>query len=146
MISATRSTECAAIQAAVVRWAESRPDVRAVAVVGSWTRGEPREDSDLDLVVLTDEQHRYTDTDKWIRAALGQAAPVVRRMAWGPVTERRVRLVTGFEVEVGLAPLSWATTDPVDAGTTTVVGDGCVALYDPDEIVADLIAAVAGSG
>jgi len=41
------------------------------------------------------------------------------------LTERRVRLESGFEVELGLVPPTWAEADPVDPGTSTVVRGGC---------------------
>jgi Nucleotidyltransferase domain len=34
-------------------WARRRPDIRGLALVGSWARGSARTDSDVDLVVLT---------------------------------------------------------------------------------------------
>ena len=34
-------------------WASTRGDVAALALVGSWARGAPRADSDVDLVLLT---------------------------------------------------------------------------------------------
>lgn len=140
MVTEERRAECARVRAAVVGWAESRPDVRAVAIVGSWARDEPRMDSDLDVVVLTDDKFNYVDSDDWIEAAVTEAAPVVRRMEWGPLlTERRVRLDSGLELEFGFAPLSWASTEPVDPGTADVVRDGCTALHDPDGIVEELL-------
>lgn len=98
-------------------------------------------ESDLDVVVLTDEKSNYVDSAGWVEVAVTEAAPVVRRMEWGPLlTERRIRLDSGLEVEFGFAPLSWASTDPVDPGTADVVRDGCTALHDPDGIVAKLLA------
>lgn len=128
---------------AVAAWARSRGDVRGVAVVGSWARGEARRDSDVDLVVLTDAVERYCGEDGWIRAALGADAEVVRRRNWGVVTERRVRLRSGLEVEFGLAPPSWASTTPLDRGTAGVVRRGCIPLVDPDGRLARLLASVA---
>ena len=43
-----------AITAAVANWAIERDDIRAMAILGSWVRGNPRPTSDLDLLVLTD--------------------------------------------------------------------------------------------
>jgi uncharacterized protein len=142
MISDARQAECAEVQGSVVRWAETKPDVHAVAIVGSWARHEPRLDSDLDLVVLTTQKHTYLGSDDWIATAVDQNAPVVRHMEWGPLlTECRVRLESGFEIEFGFAPQEWASTDPVDPGTASVVKHGCEALYDPNRIVSGLLAA-----
>lgn len=99
-------------------------------------------DSDLAVAVLTSQKDSYVGSDDWIAMAVRQHAPVVRRMEWGPLlTERRVRLDSAFEIEFGFAPLAWASTDPVDRGTTDVVKDGCEALYDPDGMIARLLAA-----
>lgn len=140
MVTEERRAEYRRVRVAVVGWAESRPDVRAVAIVGSWARDEATTDSDLDVVVMTDEKFNYVDSQDWIEAAVTEAAPVVRHTEWGPLSERRVRLDSGFEVEFGFVPLSWASTDPVDPGTADVVRNGCAALYDPDGIVAELLA------
>jgi hypothetical protein len=39
---------------------------------------------------------------------------------------------------MGLAPVSWASVTPVDAGTVRVVDDGHRIVHDPDGIVAAL--------
>jgi hypothetical protein len=102
--------------------------------------------SDIDFVVLTLDPACYVDDDAWVQAAVGQAAPVVRTMTWGPITERRVRLASGFEVEFGFGPLSWASTEPVDPGTAQVVRDGCQVITDPGSTLARLISAVNSAG
>jgi Nucleotidyltransferase domain len=40
-----------------VAWARRQPDIRGLALVGSWARGNARADSDVDLVVLTTGTH-----------------------------------------------------------------------------------------
>ena len=127
----------AEVVACVVRWALDRPAVRAVALAGSWARGRPRAATDVDLVVLAD--------DEPLDVADAQPADAVdlgsRR--WGPLHERRFRLTSGLEVDMGLAPLSWAAV-PVDDGTALVVGDGFRVLWDPDGLLTRLVGAVAG--
>ena len=143
MLTVERLAECESVRAAVVRWAESRTDVRGVAIVGSWGREQARMDSDLDVVVLTHAKAAYVTRDAWVGDVLGARAPIVRRRDWGPLlTERRVRLASGFELEFGFAPLSWASIDPLDPGTAGVVRDGCLAVYDPDRLIAGLVDAV----
>src|SRR6266498_2627622 len=84
------------------RWAMGRADVVAVALVGSWARDAARPDSDVDLVVLTTDQAPYLDRDDWI-GGLGADRLVMTR-SWGPLTERRLVLPSGLEVEVGIGP------------------------------------------
>ena len=120
-------------------WAERRPDVCGAALVGSWARGTARVTSDVDVVLLTTEPARYVDDVDWLHD-LG-AVRLVRTRSWGAVTERRVALPSGLEVELGIGSPSWASTDPVDPGTRRVVADGLRGLYDRDGALARLVAA-----
>jgi uncharacterized protein len=86
--------------------------------------------------VLTSGPDRYLDDDDWA-ADLG-ATRVLATRAWGPLTERRLLLEDGLEVEVGVTGPGWAATDPVDPGTRRVVSDGLRILHDPDGRLAAL--------
>ncbi len=102
----------------------------AVALVGSWARGEALAGSDVDLVLLTHEPAAYLEDDGWIEQ-LAPGARLVRAASWGAIDERRLLLPSGVEVEVGLGRPSWADTDPVDPGTRRVVRDGLRPVFDP---------------
>ena len=119
----------------VVSWARARPDVRGVALVGSWARGDAGPDSDLDVVLLTTSPEAYMDSTPWPDAEL------VETRDWGGLTERRLRLPSGLELELDIAPLAWASTDPLDEGTRRVVRDGMRILHDPDRLLEKLAAA-----
>jgi uncharacterized protein len=127
------------VVACVLRWARARPDVRAVGMAGSEARGEAGPGSDVDLVVVVDDPGGLSEE---AMAALPDGAVDVRTREWGPVLERRFRLPGGLEVELGLAPASWADV-PVDAGTARVVADGFRVLLDPDGLLTRLVGAVA---
>ncbi len=127
---------------AIAGWAAQRDDVVGVAVVGSWARGTPRLDSDLDVVVLTEDKARYVGKDDWVRSLFGQGAEIVRTADWGPLTERRVQLHSGLEVEFGFASPAWAATGPVDSGTARVVRGGCRPLVDGRNLLKGLIQAL----
>jgi hypothetical protein len=94
---------------------------------------------DVDLVVLTTGPDRYLGDDDWPAELC--AARVLGTRAWGRLTERRLLLEDGLEVEVGLTEPAWAATDPVDPGTRRVVTDGMRILHDPDGRLAALAAA-----
>ena len=111
----------------VVRWATEHRDVRGVVVVGSWARDAARMDSDVDIVVLTGNP-THTDPDLWSHLLGGR---VIREQDWGPLREIRLVRPSGLEVEMGVAPLDWAGTNPVDAGTFRVINDGHRIVYDP---------------
>ncbi len=133
-----RTAEVERILRLVAEWAARRRDVRGVALVGSWTRGAAAMDSDVDLVILSDAAAELVQRDGWCSFLGG--GRLVRSQAWGPVVERRVALASGLEVELDVAPVTWAQV-PLDEGTRRVLADGARALHDPDGLLRAAIAA-----
>lgn len=105
-----------------------------MVVVGSWARGTARMDSDVDIVVLTGNVH-YSVPGVWTGLLGGE---MVRSAEWGPLREIRLRRPSGLVVEIGVAPVSWADTDPVDVGTHRVIDDGHRVVHDPAGVLARL--------
>ena len=141
MVTTGRVEEYHRIIRSIVDWAQERDDIVGIAVVGSWARDEPRMSSDVDLVVLTAHKARYVSGDAWVSEAIGGHGEIVRIQAWGPLTEFRVALSSGLEIEFGFVAPDWGTTEPLDPGTAGVVRDGCAPLYDPEGAFDALIAA-----
>jgi predicted nucleotidyltransferase len=50
---------------AFATWAAAQRDVQGVALVGSYARGAARDDSDIDLVILTDQFPKYIEDRQW---------------------------------------------------------------------------------
>jgi len=143
MVTDARTSEYRSVVANVSEWATSQGDIVAVGVVGSWARGDQHDDSDVDIVVITTNTTKYAATDNWAESAVGQRIPLVRHAEWGVLTERRLQLPSGFEVEMGFGEPSWAATDPVDSGTAEVVTNGgLLPIYDPDRLLVQLARAV----
>ena len=132
-----RRREVDDLLARAAAWAAERVDVVAIALVGSWAGRDETPESDVDLVVLTDEPTAYTERDDWVDA-LAPGAVLVRNGDRHAIVERRIQLPSGLEVEVGVGRSSWAATSPVDPGTRGVVGDGMRVLYDPGDLLAAL--------
>jgi hypothetical protein len=143
-VTAQRRTEYTDVLASAETWVGTRSDIRALGLAGSWAREEAQMSSDVDLVVLTNEIEWYVADLDWVPLATGQVGRIVRTQPWGPVMERRIELPSGLLVEYGFAPVNWASTDPLDAGTARVVTDGFRVLYDPDGLLSRLVAAVLG--
>ncbi len=137
VVTEKRLSEVRNLLARLKEWAEAQPDVVAVGVAGSWAHGDARMDSDVDVVLLTEDQRPYLEGDAWLYELGG--LKLVKTQQWGPMTERRFTLPSGLEVEMGVAHPSWATTDPVDEGTRRVVTDGLSVVYDPEKFLAKLI-------
>jgi predicted nucleotidyltransferase len=118
----------------LLEWAAGRPDVRAVALVGSHARGTPRADSDVDLVLLAERPAELVADTAWV-GGLGELERVAVE-DWGRVTSVRAWYADGLEVEFGLATADWATRP--DAGTLRVVSGGLRVLLDRDGAFARL--------
>ncbi len=142
VVTDERQREYIEVCGAVVNWARGRPDICGVAVVGSWARAEPRMDSDIDLVILTNDKPVYLARDDWAPAAVAQPAELIKTREWGPLTERRISVGSRLEIEFGFAPPSWAETDPLDPGTAYVVSNGCIPILDHGELFEKVIEVV----
>jgi predicted nucleotidyltransferase len=119
----------------VLAWAATRPDVRAIALVGSHARGDARPDSDVDLLLLAERPHELARDADWVRRFGDVSRAAVED--WGRVTSLRVWYAAGPEVEFGLATPDWATAP--DEGSLRVVADGFRALLDRDGTLARLV-------
>jgi uncharacterized protein len=124
----------------VVKWAQRQPDVSGVLLVGSYATGNSRPQSDVDLMVLSSNiQDWLTNTD-WLNE-FGKIENIERE-DWGMVKTLRTFYLDGLEVEFNIAPMSWASIDPIDPGTFRVVFDGVKVLFDPTGELGRLVAAV----
>ncbi len=121
------------------KWAAGRSDVCGLALVGSWAGDRARMDSDVDLVLLTEDVAAYTDDDEWLQV-FGPAT-IIRKKQWGALAGRRLLRPTGLKVEIGIGAPSWASTTSVDKGTEQVVSDGFRVVHDPSGLLAALAVA-----
>ncbi|SRR6266498_4518273 len=110
-----------------VPWASAQPDVQGVALVGSYARGQARNDSDIDLVILTDQFPKYVEDIQWTK--IFGAVEKHQTEDYGKLTSLRVWYQNGIEVEYGITTPDWAAT-PVDAGTQEVMRGGMIVLFE----------------
>lgn len=122
----------------------SVPGIVGMALVGSWARHAGRPDSDVDLVVLTNDPGPLLASTTWF-TIFGEGVQLVSSEDFGLIQERRLRLDDGLEVEVGVGAPVWASIDPPDAGSARMVRDGIRILYDPEGLLAAFTAAVLAS-
>jgi len=124
----------------VVAWVESRPDIVAVGLVGSYARGTARPDSDVDFVILAEDPNLHLDHREWVRQ-FGDPHTITQE-DWGKVQSLRVFYADGLEIEFGLASPGWASVDPIDWGTREVVSGGLRILADSRNLLTTLQCAV----
>ena len=124
------ATSIDALLMQVTSWATSRPEIRAVVLVGSQAKRNARDDSDVDLVLLSERPADLLCDRTWT-SLFG----VVAREAtedWGRLTSVRVWYDDGLEVEFGVTATDWAST--ADEGTLRVLHDGFRVLLDRDAL------------
>ena len=112
---------------AFVNWASAQEDAQAIALVGSYARGAARDDSDIDLVLLTDQPQKYLEDFKWIER-FGNVEKY-QTEDYGKLISIRVWYQNGVEVEYGITTPDWAAT-PLDAGTQEVIRGGTIVLFE----------------
>jgi predicted nucleotidyltransferase len=139
------SAEARDLLAIVRRMVEARDDLRSLAVCGSWARGCPRADSDLDLLILAREPSEWrTDLD-WLRdlpfEQAGFAIRAVETATYGAAWSAHIRLGFNIELEITFAETAWASDAPLDSGTLRVVTDGIVVEVDKDGLLTKLVEA-----
>ena len=83
----------------VKNWAETQKDIKAIVLVGSYARGQEREDSDVDLIIMTVEPDKYLNDPSlciiWRYKYNGKGK-------LGRVISYRTWYKDSFEVEFGL--------------------------------------------
>ena len=119
------------------KWVREQKEIWAVLLVGSYARDSAKPDSDIDLVVITDEPEIYLDNDLWIKG-FGEVKEIIKE-DYKAVQVRRVFYGNGLEVEYGITTPDWAKVDPVDPGTERVIKDGAKILLDKNGILELLI-------
>jgi predicted nucleotidyltransferase len=122
---------------AFVSWASAQPDIHAIGLVGSYARAVARDDSDIDLVVLTEQPQKYLAETVWIEE-FGQIEKY-QFEDYGKLTSLRVWYLDGNEVEYGITVLDWAAL-PLDKGTQQVISDGMLVLFERSALLSPHIA------
>jgi predicted nucleotidyltransferase len=121
----------------IAAWAEKEPLVTGLLLVGSFARGDFRNSSDLDVVVLTKRPARFLEDCKWVQS-FGSVGKI-QQETWGIMTSLRVHYDSGAEIEFGIVPSTWASVDAMDPGTLKVVRNGARIVWDPHEDLKQLL-------
>jgi hypothetical protein len=131
----------------VTNWVGRTENLRALALLGSWARGEATDASDLDLAILAAKPGVYRG-ERPPLASLGLKTRGYRiasrhRKQYGIVTSHILVLEPAAEVELSFAGLGWAETAPIDPGTRAVISRGFRILVDKDGLLRRVADAVA---
>jgi predicted nucleotidyltransferase len=115
-----------------MRWSSTRPDIQAVALIGSYARNAATETSDVDLVILADDPRAYLDDLEWTKVF---GIVITRQVEdYGMLTSLRVWYESGLEIEYGFATREWIRV-PLDEGTKRAINDGMRVLFERETLL-----------
>ena len=113
-----------------------RDDLRAAALCGSWARGNPRVDSDIDFLIVARDAEILRRNQRWIRELkfpiAGFQYTEHKSATYGVAWSAHIILEPAAAIELTFANPSWASVDPVDPGTGQIVADAFKVLIDKD--------------
>jgi predicted nucleotidyltransferase len=120
----------------IKQWGNENDDIKSIILVGSYARGEEREDSDVDLVVIASNPDVYINNN--FIDNFGKVEEY-KKEDWGRVTSIRVWYSnSGLEVEFGITTPIWVEK-PLDNGTFRVLSDGYKVILDKEDYFKDII-------
>ena len=124
-------------------WSESQSNIIAIALVGSYARGEATESSDVDLVIITSSPEAMINNPAWIEN-FGRPHKIDYE-DWGKIQSIRAHYPNGLEVEFGITDINWLA-QPIDEGTASVIKDGIQVVYEREEYLSTKLGEIFQSG
>lgn len=108
-------------------YAQVTSHIESVIIVGSYARGASREDSDLDIVIITSNKPGMVANQEFVQ----NFGKIQKQQTeyYGACTSIRVWYKDGKEVEFRIVDSSWVSA-PLDAGTYQVLSDGYKIVID----------------
>lgn len=108
-------------------YAENTSHIESVLIVGSYARGTNKENSDLDIVIITSNKSDMITNQDFTQ----EFGEVYKQQTeyYGACTSIRAWYFDGKEVEFGIVEPSWVIM-PLDTGTYQVLSDGYKLIVD----------------
>jgi len=125
-------------------WLRTQSSIRGALLVGSHARGDATEDSEIDILLLVTKAELYLSATDWVHRF--GTVDAIKKEKYGIATSVKVRFKNGVQVEFKVAPLPWATTNPVDEDTREVVLNGAKILWDADNLLNALFSSCKNEG
>lgn len=111
----------------IKEYARNTSHIGSIIIVGSYARGTNKENSDLDIIVITSNKSGMIVNQDFTQ----EFGEVYKQQTeyYGACTSIRVWYKDGKEVEFGIVEPSWSSM-PLDTGTYQVLSDGYKVIID----------------
>lgn len=111
----------------IKEYARNTSHIESIIIVGSYARGTNKENSDLDIIVITSNKSGMIVNQDFTQ----EFGEVYKQQTeyYGACTSIRVWYKDGKEVEFGIVEPSWSSM-PLDTGTYQVLSDGYKVIID----------------
>jgi aminoglycoside 6-adenylyltransferase len=121
----------------ILAWAESSPDVRALALIGSESKPDGLADrwSDLDLALVVRDPSVYLSSPHWIADIGEYTLHTVERGADGEIHERRAVFSSGVDVDFIILPAERCLQGFGDTWIAGIAAQGMKTLLDKDAML-----------
>lgn len=110
--------------------------INAVVLIGSYAREEQRDDSDVDLVIISTTPKLFLEDEDFINN-FGKVTKT-QKEDYERVTSIRVWYEDGMEVEFGITSPLWISK-PLDEGTLKVLKDGYKVVLDKKNYFTNMV-------
>lgn len=120
----------------VGNWVKQNDNIDSVILIGSYATGEEREDSDVDIQIITSKPDLFIN-DESFADRFGKVIKT-KKENWGRVTSIRFWYDNGLEVEFGISTPIWVSK-PLDEGTIRVLTDGYKIIVDKKNYFKNII-------
>ncbi|WP_164506819.1 aminoglycoside 6-adenylyltransferase [Lapidilactobacillus bayanensis] len=115
------------LESQLVDWGQHDEDIDSLIVVGSYARGTQKPESDLDLVLITNNKAKFFQQNDFVNQ-FGKATKVQTEF-YGVVTSIRATYEDASEIEFSIADATWIEK-PLNPGTKRVLQGGFKVLVD----------------
>ncbi|MDX1702611.1 MAG: nucleotidyltransferase domain-containing protein [Melioribacteraceae bacterium] len=123
-------------------YAGTNDEILAIGLCGSWARGNPGPDSDIDLLIIVKDKSVFKAT-AWLEEIdfnkIQEELDYYKDEVYGRVWSRHVFLKSKTEIEFSFADKSWTDTDHIDPGTIKVISEGYKIIYDPYQLLKNIV-------
>ena len=118
----------------VEKLAIQNEDIFAVFLVGSYAKNTAHDESDIDVMILTQNSEKYFTEMEWINT-FGHVKEL-RTEKWGIVSTIRV-FFEAIEIEFNFCDKKWIKI-PLDEGTLETLKDGFKIIYERNGVLSDV--------